>query len=354
MFDYELLKKVLFKFDPETAHNIAECSLRMLPKCPFVNRYMTDKNFVADPMLSQEIAGIKFLNPVGLGAGFDKNATMIEAMPSVGFGFTEIGTVTPKPQDGNPKPRLFRYPEYNSIQNAMGFNNKGSYEISKNIKKIYPFSIPIGINIGKNKLTAEIDAINDYELLIKNFEHLGDYLVVNISSPNTPNLRDLQNEEFIQSLFSKAKSITSKPIFLKIAPDMDASVAISLCKCAIDSGADGIIATNTTIDYSLLPNPQNFGGISGEVLKQKSYELFKAISKELFGKTILISVGGISNAQDAYDRIKAGASLVQVYSGFIFKGPSMVREINQGLVELLKNDGYEHISQAIGVDLKSN
>ena len=190
--------------------------------------------------------------------------------------------------------------------------------------------------------------------MIKNFEHLGDYLVVNISSPNTPNLRDLQNEEFIQSLFSKAKSITSKPIFLKIAPDMDASVAISLCKCAIDSGADGIIATNTTIDYSLLPNPQNFGGISGEVLKQKSYELFKAISKELFGKTILISVGGISNAQDAYDRIKAGASLVQVYSGFIFKGPSMVREINQGLVELLKNDGYEHISQAIGVDLKSN
>ena len=189
--------------------------------------------------------------------------------------------------------------------------------------------------------------------MIKNFEHLGDYLVVNISSPNTPNLRDLQNEEFIQSLFSKAKSITSKPIFLKIAPDMDASVAIILCKCAIDSGADGIIATNTTIDYSLLPNPQNFGGISGEVLKQKSYELFKAISKELFGKTILISVGGISNAQDAYDRIKAGASLVQVYSGFIFKGPSMVREINQGLVELLKNDGYEHISQAIGVDLNS-
>lgn len=352
MFNYDLVKKVLFNFSPENAHTIAEYSLKALPKCSLLNNFLVEKNFVTSSSLTQEILGMTFLNPVGLGAGFDKNATMIEAMPSLGFGFTEIGTVTPKPQDGNPKPRLFRYPKHNSIQNAMGFNNLGSYTILQNVKKVYPFSIPVGVNIGKNKLTAEIDALSDYELLIRNFENMCDYLVVNISSPNTPNLRDLQNEEFIKSIFYMAKSITKKPIFLKIAPDMEANIAIDLCKCAINNGADGIIATNTTIDYSLLPNPQTFGGISGEVLKEKSYNLFKAIAKELYGKTILISVGGISTAEDAYARIKAGASLVQVYSGLIFKGPSMVGDINKGLIELLKKDGFSHISQAIGIDLK--
>ena len=352
MFNYDLVKKVLFNFSPENAHTIAEYSLRGLPKCSLLNNFLVEKNFVTSSALSQEILGMTFLNPVGLGAGFDKNATMIEAMPSLGFGFTEIGTVTPKPQSGNPKPRLFRYPEHNSIQNAMGFNNLGSYTILQNVKKIYPFSIPVGVNIGKNKTTSELDALSDYELLIRNFENMCDYLVVNISSPNTPNLRDLQNEEFIKSIFYMAKSITKKPIFLKIAPDMEANIAIDLCKCAINNGADGIIATNTTIDYSLLPNPQTFGGISGEVLKEKSYNLFKAIAKELYGKTILISVGGISTAEDAYARIKVGASLVQVYSGLIFKGPSMVGDINKGLIELLKKDGFSHISQAIGIDLK--
>lgn len=354
MISYDLIKKALFKFDPETAHTIAEVGLRILPKCSLINNYMVEKNFVLSSSLSQDILGIRFENPVGLGAGFDKNATMIEAMPALGFGFTEIGTVTPKPQSGNPKPRLFRYPEYNSIQNAMGFNNEGSYTVSQNVKKVYPFSIPLGVNIGKNKVTAEIDAMKDYELLIRNFEGMCDYLVVNISSPNTPNLRDLQNEEFIKNTFYMAKSITKKPIFLKIAPDMDASVAIDLCKCAIENGADGIIATNTTIDYSLLPNPQTFGGISGEVLKEKSYNLFKAIAKELFGKTVLISVGGISTAEDAYARIKAGANLVQVYSGLIFKGPSMIKNINEGLIELLKKDGFTNISEAVGIDLKNN
>lgn len=354
MINYELIKKALFKFEPETAHLIAEYGLKFLPKCSLLNNYMVENNFVISSSLSQNILGINFANPVGLGAGFDKNATMIEAMPALGFGFSEIGTITPKPQSGNPKPRLFRYPEQSSIQNAMGFNNLGSYTISQNVKKVYPFCIPIGANIGKNKTTSEIDAIKDYELLIKNFEAICDYLVVNISSPNTPNLRDLQNEEFIKNIFNMAKKITQKPIFLKIAPDMEATTAIELCKCAIESGADGIIATNTTVDYSLLPNPQNFGGISGEVLKEKSYNLFRAIAKELFGKTVLISVGGISTAEDAYARIKAGANLVQVYSGLIFKGPSMVGEINKGLIELLKKDGFANISEAVGIDLKSN
>lgn len=352
MFSYNTLKKVLFKFEPETAHNIAECGLKFLGNCSIAKSYMQRKNFISNSKLNQEIFGVKFPNPVGLAAGFDKNATMIKAMKSLGFGFTEIGTMTPVAQDGNPKPRMFRYPEYKSIQNAMGFNNKGSHKVLKNLKKVYPFEIPVGANIGKNKTTPEEYALSDYKSLIKKFEANSDYLVINISSPNTPNLRDLQNEKFITELFTMAKELTTKPILLKIAPDMEIQMAINLCNSAINAGAAGIIATNTTIDYSLVPNCQNFGGLSGACLTQKSADLFKEIGKELFGKTILISVGGISNGVQAYERIKNGASLVQAYSGMIFEGPSMVRKINEEILELMAKDGYKNITEAIGANLK--
>lgn len=352
MFSYNTIKKILFMFQPETAHNIAEFGLSKLPYCRTLNNYMVNKNFVMDHRLSQKVLGIKFQNPVGLAAGFDKNATMVESMMAMGFGFTEIGTMTPRPQDGNPKPRMFRYPEAKTVQNAMGFNNKGSYDVAKNLRKVFPYSIPIGANVGKNKTTPEDMALSDYKMLLDKFESISDYLVINISSPNTPNLRDLQNEKFITELFTMAKEITKKPIFLKIAPDMEANVAIDLCKTAVNAGASGIIATNTTIDYDLLPGCQNFGGLSGAILSEKSYNLFKEIAKELYGKTTLISVGGISTAEDAYRRIKAGASLVQVYSGLVFEGPSMVKNINEGLLKLLEEDGYENISQAVGADLK--
>ena len=352
MFTYNSLKRILFKFDPETAHNIAEYSLRVLGKCKIAKSYMQKKNYITDPKLSQKVFGVTFANPVGLAAGFDKNATMIKAMQSLGFGFTEIGTMTPKPQDGNPKPRMFRYPEVNSVQNAMGFNNKGAHKVLKNLKKVYPFDIPIGANIGKNKTTPEEFALSDYKSLIKKFEDSSDYLVINISSPNTPNLRDLQNEKFITELFTMAKSLTDKPILLKIAPDMEVDMAINLCNSAINAGAAGIIATNTTIDYSLVPNCQNFGGLSGACLTQKSGSLFKEIAKELFGKTILISVGGISTGKEAYERIKNGATLVQSYSALIFEGPSMVRKINEEILELMAKDGYSNISEAIGANLK--
>ncbi len=352
MFNYKNLKKILFLFQPETAHNIAEFGLRALPKCRILTNYIVNKNFVNNERLKQEIFNIKFLNPIGLAAGFDKNSTMVKSMPALGFGYTEVGTITPRAQDGNDKPRMFRYPKTNSIQNAMGFNNKGSYTVLKNLKKVYPFVLPIGVNIGKNKTTPDEYALNDYKMLIKKFEKTSDYLVINISSPNTPNLRDLQNEDFITTLFSMAKELTNKPILLKIAPDMQVDTAIQLCKTAINAGASGIIATNTTIDYNLLPSCENFGGLSGEVLREKSYELFKEIAKELFGKTILISVGGINSAEEAYRRLKAGASLIQVYSGMVFEGPSMVKKINEGILELMEKDGYSHISEVIGVDLK--
>jgi len=351
-FSYDTVKKILFNFDPETAHTFAGIGLRILPYCPPIQHFIAKQYFVTDRMLEQEIFGRKFKNPVGLGAGFDKNGQYITSMPALGFGFTEIGTVTPRPQDGNPKPRLFRLIEDRSIQNAMGFNNKGSYYMIQQLKKLYFFDYPVGINIGKNKVTPENEALNDYETLFKAFKDYGDYIVINISSPNTPGLRDLQNEHFIKAIFDMAKQITSQPVLLKIAPDMEPEDAILLCNTAVEAGAAGIIATNTTIDYTLTPHAKDFGGISGALLSEKSYTLFKAVAKELYGKTLLISVGGIDSAEEAYRRIKAGASLVQVYSMLIYKGPALIKEINEGLVRLLKNDGYNHISEAIGADWK--
>jgi len=350
MINYQSIKPWLFKLQPENAHHLAECILRIPNLCQIPFNGFLESHFVTNPVLKQEIFGRTFHNPVGLGAGFDKNATMIRGMQILGFGFTEIGTVTPKPQAGNPKPRMFRHIEQESIQNAMGFNNDGLLKVQRRLKKRFPFTTPIGVNIGKNKLTSESEAINDYTTLIKALHELGDYLIINISSPNTPGLRDLQNEAFITRLFAEAKAITDKPILLKIAPDMTPEDAVSLTKMAVEKGADGIIATNTTVDYSLVPNPKDIGGLSGAVLKEKSFKIFEAIAKELYGKTILISVGGIDSAEEAYKRIKAGASLVQILSGLVFHGPDMIMNINNQLTELIKADGYSNITEAIGAD----
>jgi len=352
LFSYKSVKKVLFSFEPETAHTIAGLGLKSLPYAPTILRFLKNRYFVENSVISQQLFGREFKNPVGLGAGFDKNGEYITATPTLGFGFTEIGTVTPKPQSGNPKPRLFRLKNDRSLQNAMGFNNLGADFMLKRLNGLYFFDYPIGINIGKNKTTSEDKAIEDYKTLLEKFKDYGTYMVINISSPNTPNLRDLQNEKFIKELFEVAKSITKKPILLKIAPDMTPNDAINICKVAVKAGASGIIATNTTIDYSLTNEAKDFGGISGALLREKSFNLFKAIAKELYGKTILISVGGIEDAKDAYRRIKAGASLVQIYSMLIYNGPKMIKDINLELTELIKADGYKSITEAIGADYR--
>ncbi|EAJ0335741.1 quinone-dependent dihydroorotate dehydrogenase [Campylobacter lari] len=350
---YESLKPLIYKLDPENAHALAEFSMRTLD-CIFPGglSFFAKDCVINDEILNQEIFNLNFYNPVGLAGGFDKNATMIRPLSALGFGFLEYGTFTPKPQNGNEKPRLFRLVEQESIQNAMGFNNKGKDAIAKEVKKVYPFSIPLVANIGKNKITPNEEAINDYIILLKEFKDLCDLFVINISSPNTKNLRDLQSEEFVSTLFSQAKEITNKPVILKIAPDMNIDSAISLCKSAISAKADGIIMANTSIDYSLIDNARTFGGISGKLITQKSATFFKEVAKEIYQDTILIASGGIDSAELAYERIKNGASLVQIYTAMIFKGPSVVKNINQGLIELLKQDGFNHISQAIGVNFK--
>jgi len=350
---YKLLKPILMKMDPEKAHNLAEMALKTARRCPLFFNWMTKEYFVNNEKLTQKIWDLEFKHPIGSAGGFDKNAKIIQALPSLGFSWGEVGAITPKPQSGNEKPRVWRHTEEEAIQNAFGFNNDGVEEIAQRLEEIYPFILPLGANIGKNKTTSEENAINDYKILVEKLRDKVDFFVINISSPNTPNLRDLLNREFIENIFKELKALTSKPILIKFSPDMEIEDVKNLARISVDSGCDGIIATNTTIDYSVVKNPQNRGGISGKVLKEKSFKVFEAIAKEVYGETILISVGGIDSADEAYKRIKAGASLIQIYSAFLYNGPELLRDINEELIKLLEKDGFNHISEAVGYDRKN-
>jgi dihydroorotate dehydrogenase len=339
--------------DPEKAHNITEMFLKTARRCPLFFNWMTKEYFVSDEKLNQKIWNLEFKNPIGSAGGFDKNANIIQALPSFGFAWGEVGAITPKPQEGNEKPRVWRHIEEEAIQNAFGFNNDGVLEISSRLENIYPFILPIGANIGKNKATSEEDAINDYKVLVEKLRDRVDFFVINVSSPNTPNLRDLLNREFIENIFKELKALTSKPILIKFSPDMEIEDITNLARISVDSGCDGIIATNTTVDYSVVKNPALKGGISGKVLTEKSFKVFEAIAKEVYGETILISVGGINSPEEAYRRIKAGANLVQVYSAFLYNGPELIRDINDKLIEFLQNDGFNDISEAVGYDRRN-
>ena len=352
--NYDTLKKIFFRFDPETAHKIAEFGLRALYATPGGLEALAKFGVYKDEILTQNIWNLSFDNPVGIAGGFDKNATMIAPLAALGFGHIDFGTFTPRPQSGNEKPRLFRLVSEQSIQNAMGFNNEGADVIAHRVRKIYPFKIPIAANIGKNKATSNEDALSDYEALGRKFNGLCDFFIINVSSPNTPNLRALQENSFISELIGAMKKITNRPLVLKLAPDMSAAQAIALCECAVQSGASGIIINNTSVDYSLSPNARDFGGLSGRLITEKSRELFAQVARELFGRTILISCGGIDSAQEAYERIKSGASLVQIFTAFIFKGPFVAKSINEGLAELLRADGFNNISEAVGANLKAH
>lgn len=353
MFRYENLKKLFFMLEPENAHNLVEISTRYLDAfAPFAFKIFEKKCILNLPELRQSLLGMTFSSPVGLAAGFDKNATMSHLISSLGFSHLEYGTVTLKPQLGNEKPRLFRLVNEESLQNFMGFNSDGVDKLIKNLNSMRKNNLVLGANIGKNKESTGEQIINDYYTLIERLDKHCDYFCINISSPNTPGLRDLQNESFVKELFGKITTLTKKPIFLKIAPDGDIDALLSVCACAVTNGAKGIVATNTTVDYSLANLTLQKGGLSGQILKEKSFEVFEQLAKEFFGKTLLISVGGINSAQEAYRRIKAGASLVQIYTSFIYEGPYIVAKINKELSKFLIKDGFSEISQAIGIERK--
>lgn len=346
---YKTLSPLIFKLDPECAHNATIRAMRsgLFPQI----------RAVEDSALSQDILGLKFANPVGLAAGFDKNAQVIAAILGLGFGFTEAGTVTPKPQDGNPKPRVFRDVPNEAVINRMGFPNGGMDVFKANVAATKCDGAGVlGINIGMNK--TQTNPADDYAFLIEELGALADYLTINISSPNTPGLRDLQQREPLLELLAavceaRESHCAGKPIFVKLAPDLDDAKIKELAQAVIDGGVDGLILSNTTLDRPTRLD-SNFaaekGGLSGRPLTQKSTDIVRKFYRATGGTLPIIGVGGISSAADAYAKVKAGASLVQLYTGLIYKGPTIAREINRGLVELLRADGYAHISDAVGVE----
>lgn len=295
-----------------------------------------------DPRLEREVFGLKFKNPVGLAAGFDKDAKLIDEMAMLGFGFIEIGTLTPKPQEGNPQPRLFRLPQDEALINRMGFNNGGVMEAVERLKS-RKSQVIVGGNIGKNKVTPNENAVDDYLICLEELHPYVDYFVVNVSSPNTPNLRDLQEKEPLKQLLTAVKAANDskskpKPILLKIAPDLTDGQLDDIIEIVKETQIDGVIATNTTIDRSKLTTTASeveaigAGGVSGKVLKQRSTEVIRYLHQKSEAAFPIIGVGGIFSAEDAIEKLEAGASLVQVYSGMIYEGPGLIKKIKKGLL----------------------
>lgn len=342
---YSIIKPILFKFDPEKVHYFVTRNLKRFNKFPggaALSRLVWD---LEDPGLHREVFGLKFKNPIGLAAGFDKNAEMIAEMGNLGFGFIEVGTVTPLAQPGNPKPRMFRLPQDGALINRMGFNNFGVDVAAENIVAYRKTAskaqkgLIIGGNIGKNKVTPNEEAVSDY---IKCFDRLFDvvdYFVVNVSSPNTPGLRELQEKgpllEILNTLQKRnQKNGMSRPILLKIAPDLTDDQLNDIVDMVKESGIAGVIATNTTIGRDGLSSEHTTetGGLSGIPLTARSTEVIRYLAERSKGTFPIIGVGGIHSEQDAIDKLNAGASLVQLYTGFIYEGPGLVKRINKALL----------------------
>jgi len=334
---YPAIRKVLFQFDPEIIHDVTIKGLKTMGKSPLSVFY---KQRVQNKPLT--VMGINFPNPVGLAAGLDKNGECVHAFSAMGFGHVEVGTVTPRPQPGNDKPRIFRLPKANGIINRMGFNNKGVDYLVSQIQAAN-FKGVLGINIGKNKDTPEENAKDDYLHCMRKVYNLATYIAVNISSPNTPGLRSLQYgdalDELLAALKSEQKTLTEQygkyiPIAVKIAPDLTEDEIKSIAKSLIDNGIDGVIATNTTLSREGVEDLKfgdEQGGLSGQPVKDKSTQVIKLLSEALDNKLPIIGVGGIASSADANEKLQAGASLVQVYTGFIYQGPPLVKEIVNGL-----------------------
>jgi dihydroorotate dehydrogenase len=341
---YQIIRRFLFFFDAERVHYFAMNSLHLILKIPF-SKYLFNKIFdLSNPILEKTVFGIKFKNPVGLAAGFDKNATMFSDLSCLGFGFIEVGTVTPKAQDGNEKPRLFRLKKDEAVLNRMGFNNHGVEAVKQRLLNRNKSNLIIGGNIGKNKVTLNEDAFTDYKLCFESLFDVVDYFVVNVSSPNTPNLRALQDKEPLTNLLSELQSLnnnkpTPKPILLKIAPDLSNDQLDDIIQIVQETKIAGIIATNTTINReNLTTDPKEVeslgsGGISGKPLNDRSTEVIRYLHSKSNGAFPIIGVGGIHSPEDAIKKLKAGASLIQLYTGFIYEGPSLIRKINKAIIK---------------------
>ncbi len=339
----ELIRPALFKLNAERAHHFTFDAIKRMFRLPGFASIANSLYAMEDKRLERELFGLTFSNPVGLAAGFDKDARLVDELAAFGFGFIEIGTVTPKPQAGNEKPRLFRLPEDSALINRMGFNNEGVLEAARRLRT-RKSKVIIGGNIGKNKLTPNEDAVSDYLYCLEQLHDVVDYFVVNVSSPNTPGLRELQEKkpltELLQAIQNRnQKKEKPRPVLLKIAPDLTWSQLDDIIEIVADTRIDGVIATNTTISRDNLKTSAAFissigmGGLSGKPLTSRSTEVVRYLCKESAGKFPVIGVGGIHSPHDALAKLDAGAALVQLYTGFIYEGPALIRSINKSLLE---------------------
>ncbi|MFT6369685.1 MAG: dihydroorotate dehydrogenase [Maribacter sp.] len=338
-----ILRPILFLFDPERVHHISFSSIQFFSKLGLSSLFRA-LFVVEDKRLEKEVFGLKFKNPVGLAAGFDKNALLYNELSDFGFGFVEIGTLTPKPQAGNAKKRLFRLKADKAIINRMGFNNLGVYDAVEQLKKKH--RVLIGGNIGKNKVTPNKEAVKDYLICFDALFDFVDYFVVNVSSPNTPGLRELQDKQPLTALlnelqlennkYSQKRSIKRKPILLKIAPDLTDDQLLDIIEIVATTKIDGIIATNTTIERKNLKSHvillEEAGGLSGQPLKDRSTEVIRFLAEKSNKSFPIIGVGGIHSAEDALEKLEAGADLIQLWTGFVYEGPSLVKKINKAIL----------------------
>lgn len=348
---YGALKPLLFRLPAETAHNTAHAGLRALQRTPLTNlleaRYRVD-----DERLRVSAFGQAFDNPVGVAAGFDKNAEVPNALASLGFGHVEVGGVTAEEQPGNPRPRMFRLREDEAIVNRMGFNNHGADRIGRRLADQSLPDVPVGVNIGKSKVAPLETAEEDYRYTYERTAAHGDYFVVNVSSPNTPGLRELQNRERLETILTTLQDAGASPLLVKLSPDLDAPAVEDAIDLVDELGLDGVIASNTTTerDPSLRShNRAEEGGLSGKPLEHRATRMVRFVAERT--DVPVVGVGGVSTAAGAYEKIRAGASVVQLYTGLIYRGPSIARDINEGLLRLLERDGFGHVSEAVGADL---
>ncbi|WP_422107894.1 quinone-dependent dihydroorotate dehydrogenase [Winogradskyella sp.] len=339
-----VIRPVLFCFDPEKVHHFTFSLIRTISKIPGVKGVFRSLYRIENDKLEQELFGLKFKNPVGLAAGFDKDAKLYNELSNFGFGFIEIGTLTPKPQSGNPKKRLFRLKEDAAIINRMGFNNGGVEDAVERLKNpsaaLRAMGVLIGGNIGKNKVTPNEKAVDDYKICFNALFDYVDYFVVNVSSPNTPNLRALQDKEPLTQLLKALQVLNfqkpkPKPILLKIAPDLTDEQLLDIIDIVTETKIDGVIATNTTISRDGLKsaNQSESGGLSGKPLTKRSTEVIRFLAEQSKKAFPIIGVGGINSPKDALEKLDAGADLVQLYTGFIYEGPKLIKDINKALLK---------------------
>ncbi|MFZ2242013.1 MAG: quinone-dependent dihydroorotate dehydrogenase [Gordonia amarae] len=353
---YPLLLKLMFLVEPERIHHLMSRVLSVTGSTQLLSYPLAKVFGKHDPVLHQRVFGVDFPAPLGLAAGFDKSASAINVWGQIGFGYAEVGTITGQAQPGNPQPRLFRLPGDHALINRMGFNNPGSSSAATHLAKTRrgPVSVPIGANIGKTKVVPVEDAVDDYRLSARSLGPLADFVVVNVSSPNTPGLRDLQAVDSLRPILAGVLDEVRVPVLVKIAPDLADDDVDAVADLAVELGLAGIVATNTTISRAGLGTPAaqvdaiGAGGLSGPPVADRSLEVLRRLYARVGGRIALISVGGISTPDQAWERVLAGANLLQIYTGFIYGGPVLVKEINDGLAARVKAAGFSSLADAVG------